>query len=119
MEYSMSQYSMLSKMSGGLYVDWWMTAPEEWEVIEYLEKEGLCAVTGDRSFGTWTLTQEGRRVLESQKERRTKDSKQERDRRFNKKISIASVLMPLIVFVLGLVVEHFAGIFGAVLGLFW
>lgn len=68
MEYSMSQYSMLSKMSGGLYVDWWMTAPEEWEVIEYLEKEGLCAVTGDRSFGTWTLTQEGRRILEAKEQ---------------------------------------------------
>lgn len=66
-QYTEAQYSMLSKISGGLYVDWWETNSEEWAIIEFLESEGLCSVAGDREFGTWTLTQRGKQVLENKR----------------------------------------------------
>lgn len=66
-QYTEDQYSMLSKISDCLYVDWWETSSEEWAIIEFLESEGLCSVAGDREFGTWTLTQRGKQVLENKR----------------------------------------------------
>lgn len=41
------------------------------------------------------------------KERTKQDAEKERERRFQKKIAIAQVLVPLITFILGIVVDHF------------
>ena len=45
-------------------------------------------------------------------------AQKERQQRFDNKIAIASILVPLITFILGLVVEHFAGIMSLFLSLF-
>lgn len=45
-------------------------------------------------------------------------AKAERQQRFENKISVASVLVPLITFFLGLVVEYYAGVVGLVVSLF-
>ena len=42
------------------------------------------------------------------KERAKQDAEKERERRFQKKIAIAQVLVPLITFILGIVVDHFS-----------
>ena len=42
------------------------------------------------------------------KERVKQDAEKERERRFQKKIAIAQVLVPLITFILGIVVDHFS-----------
>ena len=39
-----------------------------------------------------------------------KKAEEERERRFQKKIAIAQVLVPLITFILGILVEHLSGI---------
>jgi hypothetical protein len=39
-----------------------------------------------------------------------KKAEEERERRFQKKIAIAQVLVPLITFILGVLAEHFSGI---------
>lgn len=49
------------------------------------------------------------------KERAKQDAEKERERRFQKKIAIAQVLVPLITFILGILVEHLSGIGEAVL----
>lgn len=41
------------------------------------------------------------------KERAKQDAEKERERRSQKKIAIAQVLVPLITFILGIVVDHF------------
>lgn len=48
-------------------------------------------------------------------EQKAKDEKQ---RRFQNKVSIASILVPLITFIIGLVVEHYAGIITFIAELF-
>lgn len=49
------------------------------------------------------------------KERAKQDAEKERERRFQKKIAIAQVLVPLITFILGILVEHLSGIGEAIL----
>ena len=44
-----------------------------------------------------------------------KKAKEERERRFQKKLAIAQVLVPLITFILGILVEHLSGIAEVVL----
>ena len=44
------------------------------------------------------------------KERAKQDAEKERERRFQKKIAIAQVLVPLITFILGILVEHLSSI---------
>ena len=39
-----------------------------------------------------------------------KKAEEERERRFQKKIAIAQVLVPLITFILSIVVDHFSGL---------
>ena len=56
-------------------------------------------------------------VLEFEK-KRDQDAKQERDRRFNKKLAILNALVPFITFILGLLVEHYVNVFAFFASLF-
>lgn len=62
----------------------------------------------------WELTVDGRAALSKFEEECKKQAKEERQRRFQNKISVLSVLVPLVTFILGLVVERFTGIIGIV-----
>ena len=53
------------------------------------------------------ITPDGQDALEAFEEQRKQESKAERDRRFQRKIGIANVLIPLVTFVLGLLVQYF------------
>lgn len=55
----------------------------------------------------------GEDVISEFEQKREQQAKDERDRRFNQKISIAQVLVPLVTFILGLVVEHYSGLVSA------
>ena len=46
------------------------------------------------------------------------EAKQEKQQRFENKIAIANLLVPLITYICGLLTEHYAGIFGFFLKLF-
>lgn len=46
------------------------------------------------------------------------EAKQEKQQRFENKIAIANLLVPLITYIFGLLTEHYAGIFGFFLKLF-
>ena len=50
------------------------------------------------------------RKQQQAKEVAEKKAEEERERRFQKKIAIAQVLVPLITFILGVLVEHLSGI---------
>ena len=53
------------------------------------------------------LTDSGADVFEQIQEERKQASKHEKQQRFDNKISIASVLIPFITFILGIVFEHY------------
>ena len=86
-------------------------------VILYLESEGLC-YTKALSDPIHQITQKGRAALEEAYQAAEQKAKDERQQRFDNKISIANVLVPLVTFLLGLVIEHYTGIVRLVLSLF-
>ena len=92
-------------------------------IIQYLHQqgyiEGINIDTSDLSARptAWELTMDGKVALEEFEEAREKQAKAERQQRFENKISVASVLVPCITFVLGLLVEHFSGIVARIAGL--
>lgn len=66
----------------------------------------------------WVLTSSGLDALSEFEDVGRQHTQNERDRRFNRKIAIAQVLVPFITFLLGLIVEHFAGLISWIASLF-
>lgn len=66
----------------------------------------------------WKLTIAGEDALSEFEQAREQEADRKRHQRLQEQISIAQVLVPLVIFILGLIVEHFSGLVGAVLKLF-
>lgn len=101
----------------------------EEERFKYLENKKLIGVYNYKtinlgSFGTylapekWVITELGKDALADFEKERNKEAEHKRQQRFQNKVSVASVLVPLITFFIGVAVEHFIGIFGWFAGLF-
>ena len=65
-----------------------------------------------------SLTSKGIKRLDELYKEADKESKQERQQRFDNKVSVASVLVPLITFVLGLLVEHYTDLVSLLISFF-
>ena len=61
-----------------------------------------------------TIAPKGCECLEEFKKEAEEESKAQRQQRFENKMSIATLLISLISFIVGLVVEHYAGILAAI-----
>ena len=61
----------------------------------------------------YLITQKGLAKLKEIEDKAKQEAKDEGQRRFQNKISVAQVLVPLITFILGLVVEHYSGLVSA------
>lgn len=62
---------------------------------------------------TWVITAAGRDALSEFEERRDQEAKREAQQRLQNQIAVAQVLVPLVTFVLGLIVEHYSGLVSA------
>lgn len=69
-------------------------------------------------IAVYFITTIGKDAMLQFEQRREEQAKNERQQRFQNKIAVATVLVPLVTFVLGLVVEHFSGIVSFFLSLF-
>ena len=69
-------------------------------------------------FVVYFITTSGKDAILQFEQHREEQAKNERQQRFQNKVAVATVLVPAITFVLGLVVEHFAGIMSLFLSLF-
>lgn len=58
----------------------------------------------------WVITELGKDALSEFEHIRNKETEDERQKRFQNKISVAQVFVPLVTFILGLFVEYFSGI---------
>ncbi len=66
----------------------------------------------------YSLTSLGNQAYNSEKEIRKKDASDKCDKRFNRNIAIAGILVPLVIFILGVATEHFGGIVDFFVSLF-
>ena len=94
-------------------------------MIENLQNKGYIQATRYKSSPNfsrvpveWKITGAGEAALSEFEEERQKEAKNERQRRFQNKISVLNMLVPLVTFFLGLVVEHFAGLLDFLASLF-
>lgn len=94
---------------------------DEYESFVYLKRDGYVKIhhfaTVDlgqlgrsQAPDSYIITQAGRDALSEFEKVRDQQTKDERQQRFQNKVSVLSVLVPLATFFLGLVVEHYAGI---------
>lgn len=103
------QIETLKKSVGG--VDFYAKTmdDENQAALMYLHKLGY--VTGDStSPPIFYATQKGLAKLKQLEDDAHKDSEDKRQQRFENKISVLNVLVPLITFFVGILVEHFSGI---------
>ncbi len=109
---------------------------DELERAEYLTEQGLLEEEryNPRSIGgmdegiyiapmfitdsRYKLSPVGADALCAFEQEHQEKAKAERQQRFENKVSVASVLVPLITFFLGLIVEHYAGVVELVVSLF-
>lgn len=130
------QRRILEQLEHG-FVWEWHKDPQQDDVLRYLMDKGLCRAREDIRPGWLELTEAGKKLLRELREQEAAQSQkqaaeeaaeakrlQERhednanaERRYRTQNKI-SVIMPLITFVLGLLVEHFAGVIRLVLSLF-
>lgn len=95
---------------------------EESERFAQLQKQELIKIYSHKTmdlggFGKfsapdkWVITELGKDFLAEFEQECDKEAERKRQQRFENKISVASVLVPFITFFIGLVVEHFTGLF--------
>ena len=63
----------------------------------------------------WIITVAGQDALSAYEKKSAQDTESKRQQRFQNKVSVASVLVPFITFILGLVVEHYSGLISLLL----
>lgn len=61
----------------------------------------------DSQLRTYALTDSGRAAVSEAKEKRNKEAADKAQQRFQNKISVAQVVVPVVTFILGLLVEHY------------
>ena len=123
MDYTDKQYDFMEMLSDGLVFDY--LPEDEQRTLIYLIEKGIAAARAQERDGMYYLSPDGERVLAAHRnelrarelqaqEKAREKAEQERQQRFDNKIAVLNLLMPLITFVLGLIVEHFAGIVGTI-----
>ena len=102
---------------------------DEYERFVMLKREGLVKLNSWKPLSvpghgeipvqdTWIISEAGKDALADFEQARQQHTKQERQQRFENKVSVASVLIPLVTFLLGLLVEYYVGILAGVSSLF-
>lgn len=89
---------------------------EELRKGEYIKRS--ISVEEDDVVGVYTIADKGLALLQQIEKACEKEAEDKRQRRFQNQVSVAQVLVPAITFVLGLIVEHYAGLIAAFSELF-
>lgn len=130
------QAEMLESFESGRSWTWFQSSRGD-EILHFLMNHGLCTPREDIAPGWMEITEEGRtaladfRIQKAQEEKREREKEraetvrlQERhqdqadeERRYRTQNKIA-IIMPLVTFVLGMLVEHFYRIIGFLSSLF-
>lgn len=110
------QLSVLKKTQAGThyYND---LSQEERAAADFLLNLGLCYVK-EFSEPIYRITEAGKSVLTLLEKEANKQAENKSNQRFQKQISVLNLLVPLITFILGLIVEHFTELVSGFLNIF-
>lgn len=113
------EYGLLSRYVHQLYTG---AATDEYtkhfRALGYIRPAGYQIQGGGTSTNptVWAITPAGLAALQVFEEVAKQHAEDERQRRFQNKISVLNVLVPLATFFLGLLVEHYAGLVALLFG---
>lgn len=110
------QIEMLKRSLSG--VDLLLCNQEEKAIVRFLISQGLCEKPVALNQTVIYTSEAGKAYLHSQEQILEQQAKNERQQRFDNKISILSVLIPLITFIIGVLIEHWVGLIDSFLSLF-
>lgn len=99
------QIEMLKLSIDGIRLDN-ITDTESRAALEYLRSNGFC-FTKPYSEPIYRATQKGKSELDRIEKEAEQNAKEERQRRFDNKISVLNVLIPLVSFIGGVLIEHY------------
>lgn len=130
MTFTSDQISLIEKLEKGL--NYSQLSENEQRIIWFLDSLGIAQPRADISDGFYELSEYGKQALAEH--RKAKDdelaqrqlmeqvaaekAEQKRQQRFENKIAVANLLIPLITFFLGILVEHYARILDWLTSLF-
>lgn len=90
----------------------------DFDRIDQMREEGLLArhldIEDDEIAGLYTVTDKGRALLAEYDEALRKESEALSQQKFQNRISIIQVVVPVLTFIMGLLIEHFSGIVGLI-----
>ncbi len=78
-------------------------------VLKNMAADGLITLSGD-AYRASSITRKGREALLNMEQKVKEHAKEESQQRFENKLSVATLLVSAVSFLLGILVEHFAGI---------
>lgn len=129
--YTQEQYSLMERFEHGARHEWWLNDEAD-KSLRYLADQGLAAPHMERGGDVWVLTEAGKQALaeyrrycaeyikreaeqqarEAQRleERHEDHARDERHHRTQNKIAIANIIVSILCFVAGLLVEHWTGL---------
>ena len=120
---SESNYNALKKYRGGLH-----TGPKITDEIRYFRDQKYIDASSYKTTEdidgysinptAWKLTPLGEDALAEFEYIHNKDAQDERRQRFDRKMQILNIAIPLITFIAGLLAEHFSGIVSWIVSLF-
>lgn len=91
---------------------------KEKAIVRFLISQGLCEKPVALNQTVIYTSEAGKAYLHSQEQILEQQAKNERQQRFDNKISVLSVLIPLITFIIGVLIEHWVGLIDSFLSLF-
>lgn len=110
------QISVLRKTQNGVhYYD--DLSPVERSAADFLLKLGFCYVK-EFSEPVYRITEAGKSMLTLIEKEANKQAENKRQQRLQNQFSVASILVPLVTFILGLIVEHFTELVSCFLNIF-
>ena len=119
MYYTPDHYAMLERFEHGLNID--TLSENELDTYQFLMQQNLLQPRYDLEDGLNYLSETGKCVLAEHREHLNllqkeadKDAKQEKQQRFENKISVANLLISLISFFVGISAEFYIGIYSRV-----
>ena len=92
--------------------------PGKKAIVRFLISQGLCEKPVALNQTVIYTSEAGKAYLHSQEQILEQQAKNERQQRFDNKISVLSVLIPLITFIIGVLIEHWVGLIDSFLSLF-
>ena len=123
MSYTDQQIEFLCRFENGN--NWSLAQEDNLELLLMLDSDGLLSHHEDTKPDWITLSEKGKQVVFNYREKlhmlekvARQESENKRQQRFENKVAVTNILITVVVYILGLISEHFGNFIGMFISLF-